>query len=277
MGAGLAWAFGRAGHTCRAVASGRSAETQARMAEAGMEPVDDLAALNASSQVIFSVLPPELAEPEAQALAEATRDGGPLVFVEANAISPMRARRIAGMFGDNVRVIDGGIIGMPPSEDNRPRIYVSGPGADVLAPLDRAGIEICPLGDDIGRASAMKMTYAGLTKGTNALLTAVLLAGEQMDLTEALRQELSDSQPAMFAKAETTVPRLPADAGRWVFEMREIAETFRSEGVPGGFHDGAAEIMDLMAGSEFGHETRRSRDRDRTSAQTIAALARRLG
>ena len=81
----------------------------------------------------------------------------------------------------------------------------------------------------------------------------------------------------MFAKAETTVPRLPADAGRWVFEMREIAETFRSEGVPGGFHDGAAEIMDLMAGSEFGHETRRSRDRDRTSAQTIAALARRLG
>lgn len=274
MGAGLAWAFGRAGHVCRAVAAGRSVETQQRMAEAGMAPVDDLAALVAASDVIFSVLPPERAEPEAAALAQVAN--APLVFVEANAISPMRSRRIASLFaGGPVRMIDGGIIGLPPSEEAQPRLYVSGDSA-VLAPLDGAGVVLRDLGAEIGRASAMKMVYAGLTKGTNALLTAVLLAGEQLDLTEALRAEMEESQPAAVERAERAIPALPSDAGRWVFEMREIADTFRSEGVPGGFHEAAAEIMSLLDGSAFGHETRRTRDRSRTAAQTIAALSRQL-
>lgn len=275
MGAGLAWAFGRAGHVCRAVATGRSVETQQRMVEAGMEPVEDLVALVAASDVIFSVLPPERAEPEAAELARVAT--APLVFVEANAISPMRSRRIAALFGGGpVQVIDGGIIGLPPSEEAQPRLYVSG-NSVVLDPLDGAGVVLRDLGPEIGRASAMKMVYAAMTKGTNALLTAVLLAGEQLDLTGALRAEMEESQPAMVERADRVIPALPSDAGRWVFEMREIADTFRSEGVPGGFHEAAAEIMALLDGSEFGNETRRSRDRGRTAAQTIAAVARRLG
>lgn len=274
MGAGLARALGQAGHACRAVATGRSAETLARMGEAGMTPVADLAALAAGSDVIFSVLPPERAEPEAEALARVAR--APLIFVEANAISPMRARRIASrLAGAGLQVIDGGIVGMPPTGDARPRLYVSGESAP-LAPLDGTAFDIRDLGPGIGRASAMKMTYAALTKGSNALLTAVLLAGERLELTDALREELAGSQPDQLKRAEAVVPRLPADAGRWVFEMQEIADTFRSQGLPGGFHDGAAEIMALLDASEFGHETRRTRDTARSAAATIASVARQL-
>ena len=104
---------------------------------------------------------------------------------------------------------------MPPSEEAQPRLYVSG-NSVVLDPLDGAGVVLRDLGPEIGRASAMKMVYAAMTKGTNALLTAVLLAGEQLDLTGALRAEMEESQPAMVERTDRVIPALrpPRKAAR---------------------------------------------------------------
>lgn len=278
MGAALARCLADAGHRCLAVPHGRSLETRDRMEEAGMVPVPDLAALIATADCLFSVLPPSAADEEAGRVVEAVREQDRrLVFVEANAIAPGRIRRIAEKFAPGpARLVDAGIVGAPPSRSSRPRLYVSGPEAECLSELDGPAFDLRLLGPDIGTASAFKMVYAALTKGNNTLLTAVLLAGEAAGLSDALVRELSSSQAQLLAKAETNVPRLPADAGRWIFEMQEIADTFGSLGLPTGFHQAAAEIMTLLAGSEFGSETRRTRDRNRTAAETIRTLARNL-
>ena len=47
-------------------------------------------------------------------------------------------------------------------------------------------IEVAVLGAELGQASALKMCYAGLTKGTNALRTAVLLSGEMLGVNRAV-------------------------------------------------------------------------------------------
>jgi hypothetical protein len=142
--------------------------------------------------------------------------------------------------------------------------------------FDGRAYDLVRLGADIGQAAAMKMVYAAMTKGSNALLTAGYLAAEQHQLLDVFVGELEASQPALFRRAEANIARLPADAARWVFEMQEIASTLRSVGLPGGFHDGAAEIMALLAQSAFGDETRRTRDASRSAIETIRTVARDL-
>ena len=192
MGAALARQCAQAGARTFTVSRGRSDETRARIAEAGMVGVGDLEELVETSDVLFSVLPPQVAEPEAAAIADIAkdrRDG--LVFVEANAISPERKKRIAAAFGQTGTVfVDAGIIGGPPTGASRPRFYVSGPRVEALDAFDGCGYDLVRLGADIGQAAAMKMVYAAMTKGSNALLTAGYLAADQHQLLDVFVGEL---------------------------------------------------------------------------------------
>ena len=69
------------------------------------------------------------------------------------------------------------------------------------------------------------------------------------------------------------IPVLPADAGRWTGEMREIARTFRDAGLPGGFHEAAEAIFELMDATPYASETRETLDRSRTLEETIRTFA----
>src|SRR5690606_1091788 len=111
------------------------------------------------------------------------------------------------------RYIDASIIGLPPGPDSRPRIYASGPHAPAMAALDGMGLEIVNLGGTLGRASAIKMCYAALTKGTFALYFAAALAAEQLGLAGELFEELAHSQAAALGQMRRQLPLLPAKSG----------------------------------------------------------------
>lgn len=277
MGASIARCMTAAGHEVCAVAAGRSRETIDRMVEARVEPLESRRELLERCGIVFSVIPPSEAEPEAAATVEALRVGARITFVEANAIAPARAARIASLFdGSGSALVDAGIVGVPPSGADRPRLYASGPDVPELRELDGTGFDLVHLGPEIGRASAFKMAYAAATKGTNSVLTAVLLAAELSGFADEFEREFSESQPILHRRAHGNIARLPSDAGRWIFEMEEIASAFRSLGLPGGFHDAASEIMTLLSESEFGSETRRTRDKSRTAAATVSSVAKQI-
>ncbi|MDE0110697.1 MAG: DUF1932 domain-containing protein [Albidovulum sp.] len=276
MGAALAARFGAAGYETLGLLKGRSSESLARAREAGLRDAGGAARLAAACDIIFSVLPPSEAESAARRLADGMGDGGKRVwFVEANAISPDLSKRIAGFFRDmNAEYVDGGLVGSPPGSANRPRLYVSGRCTTRLQALDGIAFDLVELGFEIGKASGLKMAYASLTKGINALLTAGLLAAEEMDLLAPFVNELGGSQAELLRRAEANIPRLPADSARWVREMEEIRDTFVSCDLPGGFHQASAEIMDMLSKSPFGTETRRTRDQSRSMLDTVAAVSR---
>ena len=71
-----------------------------------------------------------------------------------------------------VSYVDGSIIGGPPQINLFPRFYVSGYNDNKINPLDGFGIEVRVLSDQVGDASALKMSYASITKGTTALYAA---------------------------------------------------------------------------------------------------------
>ena len=213
----------------------------------------------------------------AERVAEALRaTGARPAYADCNAIAPATMQRIATIIDDaGGACIDGGIIGGPPRPAYAPRIYASGPHEQVLAALDGRGVEVRQLGGAIGRASGLKMCYAALTKGTSALHAALLTAAEALNLTDELRAELEESQPAA-RRAMQHLTGVPAKAFRWVGEMEEIAATFASVGVTPRIHLGAADMFRLIADSPVGHERPETLDERRTLDELITLLASTL-
>jgi hypothetical protein len=88
------------------------------------------------------------------------------------------------------------------------------------------------------------MGYAAYTKGTTALLTAILGMVEKEGVREELARQWGDSFTGQTVKR---VCANTAKAWRFVGEMHEIAATFREAGLPGGFHEAAAEVFERLA------------------------------
>lgn len=260
---------------------GRSALTRERAARAGFEAQEGLDAVVDAADLVLSILPPAFAEDLAQRVAGAMkRTGRTPVYADCNAIAPATTQRLDGIIesvgGD---FVDAGLIGPPPGRAAATRLYASGARAPLLSELSAGdhdqGLRVHLLGDAVGRASALKMTYAGLTKGTMTLHAAVLVAAHELGVFGALAAELEASQPQAWSRMGI-LPFLPADSERWVGEMEEIATTFRDAGVSDGFHRGAAEVFRLMASTPYATESRENLDRSRSLEETIRVLAAHL-
>ena len=258
---------------------GRSARTRGLAAAAGIVDVASLEDLVDEADLILSIIAPSEATGLARDVGQAIRTvGSDVYYADCNAISPQTTLDIEEIIaGDGGRFIDGSIIGGPPKGGYRPRFYVSGGHAGVMSELDGMGIVVKQMGDEVGRASGIKMCYAGLTKGTSALHVAVLSLAESLGLTEELGAELASSQAAAFEAMESGISRLPARAGRWVGEMEEIAATYGSRGLPSGFHEGAAAVYGLLSRTAFAEERAETVDEGRTTGETIRAAVEVLG
>jgi 3-hydroxyisobutyrate dehydrogenase-like beta-hydroxyacid dehydrogenase len=227
MGSGIGARL--AAHGARVLTSlkGRSEASAARAAKAGMEPVGDDARLVALSDFLLSVIPPGEAVPFARRFAPViVASAKKPVFVECNAISPARVAEVAAILAPSgAPFIDGGIVGAAPSPEKiGGRIYVSGPEAQRALALKELGLDIRPVEGGIGAASAVKCSYAALTKGTQALGVALILGAMRAGVADALRQELTTSQPQLYAYLERQIPNMYRKAYRWVAEMEEIGE-----------------------------------------------------
>lgn len=205
---------------------GRSDATRARAAEARLRDVRTLEALVAASEIILSVCPPGIAEEVARSVADAGFDG---LYVEANAIAPARAERIARHPG--LQVVDGSIVARGPLD-----LYLSGADVDVerVAVLfDGTDVVPIPLPGGVGAASAIKMAFGGWNK------IGVLLAAQAHAIAGAY-----GVQEALAAEGVGTeaIVRAGPKAWRWAAEMEEIAETCAALGLPDGLGRAAADV-----------------------------------
>lgn len=282
MGHSVGRALVAHGHRVITCLAGRSARTRSLAETAGLHDMPDLETLLGETDLVLSILPPSRALELAQRVAEAMgridwgrADRRP-VYVDCNAVSPDTARAAGdAITAAGAGFIDAGIIGSPPGRDV-PRFYVSGTDTSAMESLDGSGFRVLPLGSEVGRASGIKMCYAGLTKGTWTLQTSVLLAAEAMGLSVMLREELQSSQVAAYAAMEQMIPRIPADSERWIGEMEQIADTFKAAGVPDHFHRGAAAVFALIARTPLAAETRETMDTSRSLEDSIRIYAQFL-
>lgn len=271
-------AVGRAliehGHRAVTCLAGRSGRSRGLAEKAGIEDLPDLVTVAKEADIFLSILPPARALDLARDMAAAMQAAGRApVYVDCNAISPDTAAEVGAIVGAaGAAFIDAGIIGLAPGKAT-PRFYVSGVDTHPMEDLDGCGFNVIAMPGGGCQGSALKMCYAALTKGTWALFTSVLVAAERMGVTDTLMDEFSKSQKTELARMEARVPFIPADSGRWIGEMEEIAASFRSAGVTDGFHEGAAEIFRLLARTPFAAEERETLDTSRTLADAVPVYA----
>jgi len=231
----------------RTLLAGRSEATLARARAAGMVDASDEQIV--ASDIILSILPPGdalgLAERLAPALRAATKKP---TYVDCNALDPATVVRISRVVQETgATFVDGGIIGGPPRPGYSPKIYLSGEAAPRVAELTKYGLQMPIQPGPIGAASAMKMSYAGITKGFTALGAAMMLAASRAGTAEDLRAELSASQPALFGWLTRQVPGMYSKAYRWVAEMEEIAQFVGEDPAARSFYEGAARLYERLA------------------------------
>ncbi len=266
------------GHDVICALDGRGPHTKTLAGQAGLRDVVDLRAVVEQADLILSILPPAAALSLAQDVAgHMAATGKTPVYADCNAIAPETAKAVGQVISAaGAKFIDAGIIGTAPGVGAGPRFYVSGPDHARMLPLDGKGFQVIGMAGDIGQGSAIKMAYAGLTKGTWTLHTAVLLAAKQLGVMEVLLEEFAASQSGALKAMRAQVPFIPADSARWVGEMEEIAKAFADVDVTPGFHEGAADIFRVLERTPFAYETRADMDRTRTLEDALAVYVQHL-
>jgi hypothetical protein len=252
-----------------------------------------------SARYILSIVPPAHARSTAGRVAAALREeegagGGPLHFLDLNAIAPSTARAIASDLAPlaaDVVLVDGGIIGGPPSPPKNPAstawstpsIVLSGPTPvphPALLTLLGARHLPGPAGEVVGTASGLKCCYASLTKGFTALAIQSWTTAARLGVLGELRAEMAEGNEKRAARG---LVGMPHKAGRWVAEMREIGATFREEGAwadadgegqdPSGIYDAIAEVYRFVAeDTVLGQESGDKRVRGTTVEDVVDAI-----
>ena len=204
------------------------------------------------SDIILSIIPPESSVQVANQLSKLSQlISKPVTYVECNAISPNTTKFIEKSFMTksfkNSKYIDGSIIGTAPNVSYKPNLYISGKFANEIESLKSNAFNIINLGENLESASSIKMCYASLTKGTNALWVSLLLLSEKLSIFDELIAELNYSQKESLTKMKNQIPKLPAKSGRWIAEMREIASTYKSQSLHSGSFDNSSYIYNLLS------------------------------
>jgi 3-hydroxyisobutyrate dehydrogenase-like beta-hydroxyacid dehydrogenase len=261
----------------------RSQRTKSLSEAAGITDLPDFNELVTTVDVVLSITVSEIVQQVCEEVAKAAQATGSFpIFAECNAISPNKSKQLQAILESaGCTYIDASIIGGPPARGDTtsgvkgksPHIYYSGENTEDFSTLTEVGLDLKYLGSNIGQASAIKMTYAALTKGSTALYTELMLAAQIMGVSDQLAEEFTTTQSDAYTRMAKWIPTMPAKARRWVSEMKEIQATFEELNMTGHIFEGVSEMYDLIGGTPLGNETPESQDRSRTLSDTLDQLA----
>lgn len=294
MGASIARLLRAHGYPTLTSLQGRSEATKKHAKSIDVQYFETDAELVEQSDVVLSIVPPEHAFKTATRIADAVKSTqrnkqAPLYFLDLNAISPKNARQTADAVkavSSKLLLIDGGIIGGPArlKEDGSwhcPSIIVSGPhqlsdlpnnGEDLVKVLNMKHI-----GDDIGKASGLKMVFASMTKGLTAIAIQAFTTAQRLGVHNELEEQLKQYSPKTGDLVQGGLVSMPPKAYRWIEEMRLIGETMRDEG---GFESELfaeiAKVYDVVKHSELGKEQTEDRKRGLTTEDVAVLVAEQL-
>ncbi|WP_432158762.1 DUF1932 domain-containing protein [Streptomyces sp. bgisy153] len=211
--------------------AGRSTTSAARAKQFGLTPVATLPELLHRSDIVISLCPPAAAEDLARDVADHRFAG---VYVEANAINPDRTNRIAALLEPAATVVDGGVVGSPPVRGKTPTLYLSGPSAATARIEDLfegAAVQTKALGREVGKASALKLSYASFQKTSRVLVALAVGMAREYGVDQELT-EVASRRTDSYLSEPQYITKTAARAWRWGPELEEAADTLAAVGLP---------------------------------------------
>jgi 3-hydroxyisobutyrate dehydrogenase-like beta-hydroxyacid dehydrogenase len=233
----------------------RGEVSRKRAENAGVKSVSSMRVLVKEADLIVSIVVPFAAKKVAAKVAKAAVKSGrkDLLYLDANAISPMTADEIASVLTPaSVNFVDGCIIGSAARIGKGTIVYVSGPDAARMQALEAFGIPIKVLGAQTNQASAFKVVYAGLTKGLQGLFCELLMGARRFGLLNEIRAQYEESFPGLLDKVSPSIVGLQIHAARRAEEMDELKRTFHSHGLKSFMAPAAQKVLQAIAALNLG-------------------------
>src|SRR5215831_18603464 len=265
---GYHWAKILAGRGVEVLTYGRdrSETTRKRAESVGVKCLPSMNQLVQEVDLVASIVVPFAAKRVAAKVGKAVMKVGrkDLLFVDANAISPMTAEDIGkALAGGGVEFVDGCIIGSAAKMDKGAVIYVSGAQAAKILDLNSYGFSVKVLGPTVAQASAFKVVYAGLTKGLQGLFVELLMGARSFGLLDEILKRFEESFPGLLDKVNASIVALRIHAGRRAEEMDELKRTFDQHGMNSFMAPAVKKVLQSIAALELGKpSTTGARDGD---------------
>jgi 3-hydroxyisobutyrate dehydrogenase-like beta-hydroxyacid dehydrogenase len=236
-------------------AQDRSETTRKRAENVGVKCLPSMNQLVQEADLIVSIVVPFAAKRVAAKVGKAATKVGrkDLLYLDANAISPMTANDIAKILTrNNVEFVDGCIIGSAAKMDKGAVIYASGPQAAKIQELTPYGFSVKVLGPAVAQASAFKVVYAGLTKGLQGLFVELLMGARSFGLLDEILNRYEESFPGLLDKVTSSIVALRIHAGRRAEEMDELKRTFNHHGMNAFMAPAVKKVLQSIAALEVG-------------------------
>lgn len=234
--------FGEAGSTFAKAAGWESAALAfdllpARrkvMEEAGVVACATAEDALSDADIVLSLVTADSALPAAQDFADLLKAGA--IWCDMNSVAPDTKRAAArAIEAAGGRYVDVAVLApVNPARMNVP-LLISGPDAtEAEARLRAAGFaKTRVVGDEVGRASAIKMIRSVMVKGIEALTAEMMLAATRAGVVDEVLSSLdaSEKHESWFVRAEYNIERMTTHGLRRAAEMEESAKTLESLGV----------------------------------------------
>ena len=234
--------FGEAGSTfARAAGWGQLARAfdvrdarRAVMGECGVVGCASAAEALAGVPLVLSLV-------TADSALAAARDDAPLLapgalWCDMNSVAPQTKRAAAeAIEAAGGRYVDVAVLApVNPARMAVPLLLAgpaAGDAADALRGIGFTNVRV--VGDEVGRASAIKMIRSVMVKGTEALIAEMMLAADSAGVAAEVLASLdaSERQWTWAERADYHIERMVTHGARRAAEMEEVAKTLDAYGV----------------------------------------------
>jgi 3-hydroxyisobutyrate dehydrogenase-like beta-hydroxyacid dehydrogenase len=272
MGAAVARRLTASGHRVVTSANGRSPRTLEAAAASGVDVLPLLSGVVREAELVLCLVPQEAAVAAAREFAAATvaADARP-VYLDANSLAPATLREIVGVVtASGCDCVDGAFIGNAASLGEKTVLCLSGPQASWAAGVFGEALAVRVLGEEVGIASAFKLSIYGFNKGLVALFLEMTAAADQLGLRQELIGCLRDFYPGSVETVERLLPTYPRHARRRTQEMTEVVEWLGEIGQSADMAAATRAVIQQVASLDLSHD-------GEWDAETLVAEMCRLG
>ncbi len=226
--------FARAGGWVGALGWDVLPERRALMAECGVTAASDPAGAVEGADVVLSLVTADSALPAAQDYAALLRAGA--LWCDMNSVAPQTKRAAAeAIEASGGHYVDVAVMApVDPAARNVP-LLLAGPhaaeGEAALRALGFANTRV--VGDEVGRASAIKMIRSVMVKGLEALSSECAAAADAAGVFDEVMASLDASEKAVgwADKVAYNRERMDTHGLRRAAEMEESAKTLQGLGI----------------------------------------------
>lgn len=224
------------------------------MDEVGVAACADRADALAEAALVLCLVTADRAVAAARECAPFLAPGA--VWADMNSVAPETKREAAAVIdAAGGRYVDVAVLApVDPARLAVPLLIAGAAAADAEVLLRAAGFtNVRCVGDDVGRASAIKMIRSVMVKGVEALTAEMMLAAEAAGVTGEVLASLDASERARpwAERADYNIERMTTHGLRRAAEMEESAKTLRSLGVEPVMTEGTVIRQRGMAGQTF--------------------------